>query len=71
MKIWNTCEGHTTHAIMAVGYGTDSYYGDYFLVKNSWGADWGLDEYIKIGAGSENIVCVMLKPSTHMSESKI
>jgi len=36
------------HAIEVVGWGVEA--GDkYWLVKNSWGASWGLDGYFKIG----------------------
>ena len=40
------------HAILAVGYGTDPVYGDYFLVQNSWGTSWGDQGYIKLGAAT-------------------
>jgi len=39
------------HAVVAVGYGTDPTYGDYWLLKNSWAADWGEDGYIRIQRG--------------------
>lgn len=32
----------TTHAIVAVGY-AKTQKGDYLLVRNSWGTDWGMD----------------------------
>jgi len=36
------------HGVQLVGYGTDSSAGDYWLVRNSWGAGWGEIGYIRI-----------------------
>ena len=45
------CGTQLDHAITAVGYGTDSASGlDYYIVRNSWGAAWGDQGYIKIAA---------------------
>jgi cathepsin L len=36
------------HAVMLVGYGTDSALGDYWLVRNSWSPQWGEEGYIRL-----------------------
>jgi len=36
------------HGIQLVGYGTDEKEGDFWLVRNSWGAGWGEDGYIRL-----------------------
>ena len=44
-----SCGTSLDHAVAAVGYGTDATTGlDYYLVRNSWGADWGDHGYVKI-----------------------
>jgi len=53
--IFNECTSgmKTGHAVLAVGYGEER--GQkYWLIKNSWGKNWGLNGHIKLLRGSNH-----------------
>jgi len=49
----------TNHAIALVGWGTDATYGDYWILRNSWGTSWGENGYMKIAVNSAAVDCAV------------
>eukprot|EP00013_Stygamoeba_regulata_P019827 CAMPEP_0177658644 /NCGR_PEP_ID=MMETSP0447-20121125/16940_1 /TAXON_ID=0 /ORGANISM="Stygamoeba regulata, Strain BSH-02190019" /LENGTH=399 /DNA_ID=CAMNT_0019163303 /DNA_START=89 /DNA_END=1288 /DNA_ORIENTATION=- len=45
------------HLVQLVGYGTDREHGPYWLVRNSWAANWGEEGYIRIRRNTDKTPC--------------
>jgi len=61
------CGTQLDHGVLAVGYGADSSGTPYYIVKNSWGASWGMQGYVLIyrgsGSGDPGICGIASQPS--------
>jgi len=51
LKVPENCEDPQDHAMPVVGYGTDDAGEQFWLLKNSWGATWGEEGFLKLPRG--------------------
>ena len=45
----------TNHAVTCIGWGETDEGKKYWIIKNSWGADWGMDGYFKMTRGTDHV----------------
>ncbi|XP_034104191.1 procathepsin L-like [Drosophila albomicans] len=56
------CTQQLNHGVVVIGYGTDPDEGDYWLVRNSWGENWGEKGYIRMARNRNNQCGIALYP---------
>jgi cathepsin L len=55
-------ENEPNHGVVVIGYGLDNESGqEYWLIKNSWGTEWGSSGYVKL-ARNKNMCNILYDP---------
>ena len=59
----NGAEAKVNHAVTMVGYNTSEDGVDYWILKNSWGIDWGHNGFMYIKKGNDESHCSLFQRS--------
>lgn len=51
------CSG-VNHVVTIVGFGNDSQYGNYYIIQNTWGGNWGESGYYRMAANDVMNNCI-------------
>ena len=49
----NFCGIRIDHTVVVVGYGSDEE-GDYWIIRNQYGTQWGMNGYMKMQRGTRS-----------------
>jgi len=67
--VLKTCVGDVDHCVQAVGIGGSASGAPYWLVRNSWGVNWGVKGYIYLDATvNSGDICHIQEYITHPTE---
>ena len=62
----SSCGNALNHCVQVVGYNSKE---NYYLVRNSWGENWGDEGYIKVKAGANT--CGIAEEAIYTDVSKV
>ncbi len=64
VTVGDGCGQDLDHSVLVVGWNTDAATGmDYWIIKNSWTADWGNKGYVYVEKSKANVCGVLSEPS--------
>lgn len=69
-----TCLSEINHGVTGIGFGVSATGKEYWIVRNSWGTQWGENGYVRIAAnepdqGDSGICGVLSSPYTAVTNT--